>query len=107
GHRGVDGGERGGNGEEIGGGLGGAADAGELGDLIGLDAELVEAFDHALGDGVVAAAGAQRGLTPLIVEDLEAQAVDLPGGRRDGGAHLPSWRMTSSVTVRASSGRPP
>ena len=93
--------------EEIGGRLGRAADAGELGHAPGLDAHLEEAFDQPLGDGVVAAAGAQRGLRAAIADDLQAHAIGLLGRRRLGGAHRASWWISSSVTVRASSGRPP
>ena len=93
--------------QEVRGGLGRAADSGELRDLIRLDAQIVERLDDALGDGVVAAAGAQRRLTAFIVENFQPEAVDLFGRGSGGGAHLPSWRITSSVTVRASSGRPP
>src|SRR6516165_8544042 len=87
--------------------LGGAPDPGELSNLVRLDAELVERFDDTLGDGIMAAAGTERGLAALIFQNLQAQAVDLFGARRHSGAHLPSCRITSSVTVRASSGRPP
>ena len=67
---------------EVGGALGGAADAGELHDALGLDAHLVEGVDDALGDGVVAAAGAEGGLAAAIVEDLEADAVGFWRGLR-------------------------
>ena len=80
----------------------------ELGDGVGLDAQFVEALDDALGNGVVAASRAQRGLAALIVQNLQPDAVDLLGRRRrGGGAHLPSCLTISSVTVRASSGSPP
>ena len=39
--------------------LGGAADAAHLHDALGLDAHFEHGIDDALGDGVVAAAGAQ------------------------------------------------
>ena len=60
---------------EIGGTLGGAADAAQLGDALGLHAHVVHGFDDALGDGVMAAAGAQRGLAALVVDDAQADAV--------------------------------
>ncbi len=49
-----------------------------------LHAQLVEAFDDALGDGVVSAAGAQRGLAAFVIQDLQPEAVDLFGRRSDG-----------------------
>src|ERR1044072_7383713 len=64
-----------------------AADSRELGDVKRIDAELVEALDDALGNGVVAAAGAEGGLAALVVQNLEAEAVGL--FRRNGGsAHV-------------------
>src|ERR1035437_1586125 len=75
--------------EEVGRRLGRAADAAELGDGPGFDAEFVESFDNAFGNRVVAAPRAQRGLAALIIDNLQPDAVDLfGGGRRDGGAHL-------------------
>ena len=68
--------------QEVGGRLRRAADARELRDLPGLDAQFVEALDDALGDGVVAAARAQRGLAALVIQDLQPDAVDLLGRRR-------------------------
>ncbi len=75
----------------------------------GCDAHLVEGVDDALGDGVVAAAGAQRGLAAAIVEHGESDAVRLR--LRACGAcvvaiYLPSWEMISSVMERASIGSP-
>ncbi len=67
---------------EVGRALGGAADAGELHHALGLDAHLVEGVDDALGDGVVAAAGAERGLAAAVVEDRQADAVGLDGWLR-------------------------
>ncbi len=58
GHAAVDGVEAEGAGHEVGGGFGGAADAAHLHDALGLDAHVVEGFEDALGDDVVAAAGA-------------------------------------------------
>ena len=43
----------------------------------GCDAHLVEGVDDALGDGVVAAAGAERGLAAAVVEHGQADAVGL------------------------------
>src|ERR1022692_2392000 len=69
------------------------ADAGELADPPRLPAHLVEAFNDPLGDGVMAAAGAQSGLGALVVDDLQADVVHLLGRWwwcGDDGAHLPS-----------------
>ena len=93
--------------QEVRRGLRRAADAGDLRDVPRFDAHLPERLDQALGDGVVAAARAQRRLAAVVADDLEPDAVDLLGRGRRGGAHNPSWRTISSVTVRASSGRPP
>ena len=46
----------------------------------GLHAHLVHRLDDALGDGVVAAAGAQRGLAAFVVHDGEADAVGFRSG---------------------------
>ena len=75
----------------------------------GLDAQLVEALDNALGNGIVAASGAERGFAALVTQHLEADAVGLLRRRRGNRrrAHKPSCRTMSSVTVRASSGSPP
>ena len=62
---------------EIGRALRRAADARHLDDALRRDAHLVEGVDDALGDGVVAAAGAQRGLAAAIVEHGQADAVGL------------------------------
>ena len=56
-----------------------AADAGELSDVHGIDAHLIEALDDALGNGVVPATGAQRGLAAFIIDNLQAEAIDLLG----------------------------
>src|SRR5713101_2113766 len=95
--------------QKVGGRLGRTADTGELGHFPGLDAELIEALDNALGNGIVAASGAQRGLAALVTQDFEADAVGLLRRSRGnrGCAHKPSCRTMSSVTVRASSGSPP
>ena len=55
--------------QEVGRALARAADARQLDDALGLDAHLVEGVDDALGDGVVAAAGAERGLAAAVVDD--------------------------------------
>ena len=60
---------------EVRGAFGGAADAAELGDALGLHAHVIHGFDDALGDGVVAAAGAERGLSAFVLDDAEADAV--------------------------------
>ena len=59
GHAAVDGVEAVRVAEEVVGRLGAAADAGELGDAVGLDVEVEEGLDQRRRDGVVAAAGAQ------------------------------------------------
>ena len=89
--------------------LGRAADAAGLDHALGRHAHFVHGVDDALGNCVVAAAGAQRGLAAAIVEDGQAQC-----GWSSVRAcwsvvvaiYLPSMVMSSSVTDRASSGRP-
>src|SRR5204862_4340863 len=103
----------------------------QLDDVLGMDPHLEEGVDDALGDGVVAAAGAQRGLAAAIRLQLEADAVLLLAGLRRGrcGFHgysedvvaataatgaaafaarvfLPSCSRMSSVSERASIGSP-
>ena len=68
-------------------------------------------FDDALGDRVVAATGAQRGLAAFVIHDGEADAVGLRAagsGRRLVALpiYLPSMLVSSSVMDRASSGSP-
>ncbi len=75
----------------------------------GCDAHLVKGVDDALGNRVVAAAGAQCGLAAAIVEDGQSDAVGLRcWGWRCGvvAIYLPSWEMISSVMERASMGSP-
>ena len=62
---------------------------------LGLHAHLVHGVDDALGDGVVAAAGAERGLAAAIVEHCKPDAIGL-WGRSAAVAvcvaiYLPSW----------------
>ena len=61
--------------EEIRRALARAADARQLDDLLGIDAHLVEGVDDALGDRVMAAAGAQRRLAALVDRRFETDAV--------------------------------
>src|SRR5207244_9579766 len=61
--------------EEVVRGLGAAADAGELGDLMRLDGELVEGLDQRRRDRVVAASGAERADLALVVAPCEAELV--------------------------------
>ena len=61
--------------------LGRAADAAHLDDALGLDAHFVHGVDDALGDGIVSAAGAQRGFAALVVDDRQANAVVFGAGR--------------------------
>ena len=70
---------------EIGGSLRGAANTAGLDKQFGLDAHLVHGFDDALGDRVVAATGAQRGLAAFVIHDGEADAVGLWSGRGCSG----------------------
>ena len=70
--------------QEVGRALARAADARELDDLRRVDAELEERVDDALGDGVVAAPGAERRLAAAIGDRLEADAIDLLAGRGGG-----------------------
>jgi hypothetical protein len=71
--------------QEVGGRLRGAADAGELRDLVGRDAHLVEGGDDLLRDDVVPAAEAERRLRALVVGLRQADAVRLRRGGRGGG----------------------
>ena len=61
--------------EEVVGGLGAAADAGELGDAVRLDVELPEGLDQRGADRVVAAAGAQGADLALVVAARVADLV--------------------------------
>ena len=61
--------------EEVVRGLRAAADAGELGDAVRLDVELVERLDQRGGDRVVPAAGAQGADLALVVAAGEAELV--------------------------------
>ena len=108
-HASVDGVESMREAEEIGRRFGRTADARKLRDVPRLNAEIVERFHDAFGDGVVAATGAEGGLRTFIVQDLQANAIYFLRWwwRRNRGAHMPSWRINSSDRVRASSGRPP
>ena len=60
--------------------LAGAADTGQLDDLIRLNTEVEERIDDALGDRVVAAPGAERRLRAAICGRVEADDIDLPAG---------------------------
>src|SRR5262245_17262093 len=53
-----------------------AADARELDDLRGVDAQLEKRVDDALGDGVVAATGAQRRLAAAVRNWLEPDSIE-------------------------------
>ena len=70
---------------EVGRALGRAADAAHLHHALGLNAHFKHGVDDALGDGVVAAAGAERRFAAAIFKDRKADAVDL-GARRCGVA---------------------
>jgi hypothetical protein len=107
--------------EEIRRALARAADARQLEHLRRIHAHLEEGVDDALGDGVVPAPGAQRRLAAavrlhfqadaiqLLVHDcyspavMAAEATGLPTSSR---AFSPSCTRISSVTERASMGRP-
>src|SRR5206468_9749055 len=66
-----------------------AADPAELGYALGLDAHFVHGVNDALGDGVVSATGAKRGLAAAVVDDLQAYPVYFWFGRAGGsGSHL-------------------
>src|SRR5262249_8659777 len=108
--------------EEIGRALAGASDARELDHLLRIDAHLEERVDDALGDRVMAAAGAQRGLAAFVSDVLEPDSIQFAGHRysppvmplRPASATRtsffatsnPSCASRSSVTLRASIGRP-
>ena len=96
---------------EVGGGLGGAADARHLGHEAGLDARLPEDLHDAGRDGVVAAALAEGGLRPLVGIQGQAAAVEGLRGRggnrgRCRGHGFPSPAAIPSIIVRASTGKP-
>src|SRR6185503_9472512 len=61
--------------EEVVGRLAGAAYAAQLGDAVGLDVELPAGLHDGAGDGVVAAAGAQRGDPAFVVAARVADLV--------------------------------
>ncbi len=75
------------SGQEVGGALARTPNARKLGHLRGFDPHLEEGIDDALADGVVTAAGAQRGLAPAVGLDGEPETVGLAAGRAGGGAH--------------------
>src|SRR5476649_2882783 len=93
---------------KIGRGLGRAADTGELGDVFRLHAHFIHGVNDALGNGVVAAARAQRGLAPAIIENAQPDMVGFwcGSGRDSYGHYLASWETIASVTERASMGSP-
>ena len=75
----------------------------------GSHAHLTHGVDDALGDGVVAAAGAERRFAAAIFNDRKADVVDLGAWRSCScGCHFyrPSLVANSSVMVRASIGSP-
>src|SRR5260370_25013634 len=57
--------------------LRGAANARHLDHALGSDAHLVHGINHALGNDVVAASSAQRGLASLIVENGKSDVAGL------------------------------
>ena len=65
---------------EVGRALRRAADAAHLHHALRLDAHLEHGVDDALGDGVVAAAGAERRLAAAILKDRKADVVDFGAG---------------------------
>ena len=82
--------------------LGGAADAAELDHALRLDAHFVHGVDDALGNGVVAATRAERGLASAVIDNGEADAVGLRR-RRGGwcGRHLLALHGHEFVGYRA------
>src|SRR5262249_22613616 len=69
--------------EEVRRALAGAADARQLHDLAGIDAHLVERVDDALGNRVMAAAGAERRLAALVDLGFEPDSIDFDWRRHD------------------------
>ena len=65
---------------EVGRALGRAADAAHLHHALGLHAHLEHGVDDALGDGVVAAAGAERRLAAAVFDDRKADVIDFGAG---------------------------
>ena len=91
---------------EVSGTLRRATDSAQLRDPLRLHAHVIHGFDDALGDGVMAATGAQSGLAAFVVDDAQSNAVCFRFGGRCGRHYFPSIVLNSSVTERASSGSP-
>ena len=92
---------------EVGRALRRAADAADLHHALRLNAHLVHGVDDALGDGVVAAAGAQRRLAAAIVKTVSPMRLVFGRSACSRGRHLDALLVTnSSVMVRASIGSP-
>src|SRR5262249_6802800 len=99
-----------------------AADARELHDLLRIDAHLEERVDDAFRDGVMSASRAQRRLAALVSDVLEPDAIEFSSHDYSPpvmpprptstvrtfflATSKPSCDRMSSVTLRASIGRP-
>ncbi len=97
--------------QEIRGALARTANARQLDHLPAVDAHFVEGLDDPLGDGVVAAPGAEGALSAPVGGEFEADPIHLfrRAGHGGGGCRHNQSRSCltiASVTVRASSGRP-
>ena len=97
---------------EIGRALRRAADPAELRHALRFYSHFVHRIDDAFRNRVMSAAGAQRGLAAAIIDDLQSDAIRLRSRSRVGvlvgvvPIYLPSIIMSSSVTDRASIGKP-
>src|ERR1700675_3104971 len=61
---------------EVRGAFGRAPNTAQFGDVLRLDAHVVHGFENALGSWIVASTGGERGLSALVIDDAEADAVD-------------------------------
>src|SRR5580704_18062827 len=83
-----------------------APDSTQLRHPLRLHTHVIHGFDNPLGNGIVAATGAQGSLAALVINNGESNAVGFGFSSRRGRHYLPSMVLNSSVTDRASSGRP-
>src|SRR5215471_20016092 len=87
--------------EKVCGTLGRASDAGELGHKFRLDSHLIHGVDDAFRDGIVSAAGAERGFSTAIVDYRQADVVGFGRGRGWSRRHLLALLGNDLVRQRA------
>src|SRR5215831_8261197 len=108
--------------EEVRRALARTADPRQLDDALRIDAHLEKRVDDALGNRVVPASGAERGLATLVGDVLEADSIEFSRHRYSPpvmpsrpasttrtsffATSNPSCDRMSSVTLRASIGKP-